>query len=145
MRGRSKEYVRRLDLARHTVAPWGRRDAIDGSGRGVDRGEGHFGFHLPPEPDARAIGFRSHPHIDGAAIAQRLLDSELINHVLPQPETRHASARVRFRMWDRARTVADPDPRPRWFLYVTDRVARRAGHRARGEDPEGPTNPLSWP
>jgi hypothetical protein len=68
----------------------------------------------------------------------------LIDHVLPQPEEAHigpGTARVR----DRARTGADPDPRPRWFLYVTDRVARRAGHRARGEDPEGPTNPLIWP
>ena len=106
------------------------------------RGEGHLGFHLPLEPDARAIGLRSNPCSTALPFARRLLEIRLIDRV-NAPAYRGTHQFGYGPRLDRARSGADPDPRPRWFLYVTDRVARRAGHRARGEDPEGPTNPLS--
>ena len=49
------------------------------------RGEGHLGFHLPLEPDARAIGLRSSPSSTALRFARRLLEIRLIDRVLPQP------------------------------------------------------------
>jgi hypothetical protein len=56
------------------------------------RGEGHLGFHLPLEPDARAIGLRSSPSSTALPSARRLLEIRLIDRVLPQPKEARTSS-----------------------------------------------------
>jgi hypothetical protein len=51
--------------------------------RGLARGDGQFGFHLPPERDARAIGLRSSPRVDSAVNWQRLVGVRLLDHEMP--------------------------------------------------------------
>jgi hypothetical protein len=60
------------------------------------RGEGHLGFHLPLEPDARAIGASGPaPPRRRCNFARRLLEIRLIDRVLPQPKRGTHQFRVR--------------------------------------------------
>ena len=47
------------------------------------RGEGHLGFHLPLEPDARAIGLRSSPSSTALPFARRLALPHFSLRVVP--------------------------------------------------------------
>src|SRR5262249_27658131 len=137
-RGRSKQYVRRLDLLRRTVRPVrplgrGRRSRPKSPLGGKDNSDSTC------RKSRRLARWASGPAPTSippplATAARRRIDRSQT----AQPETRHVTAHARPDKGGTSARRDDPDPRPRWFLYVTDRVARRAGHRARGEDPEGP-------